>query len=81
METTEKKLDEDAVIRLASKGLDVDEQSVRDFVERNNIDAVALYEEKVQMAQREELIARRFMLGRVPGAVSDFTIGPKEVSS
>jgi hypothetical protein len=54
------KLDTEGVIRKASKELGLDEEVVRDFVERNELDAVALYEEKLRVMERRPTISRAF---------------------
>jgi hypothetical protein len=71
----EEKLDQDAVIRKVSEELGVAEEAVRRFIERNHIDAVALYEEKRQVMQRKATHGGRLVLGGVTGPVRDFTIG------
>ena len=70
-----------AVIRKWSKELGLKEKAVRQFVERNSIDAVALDEEKWRVTQRKLTLGRRFVLAWATGAVRDFTIGTGEVPS
>jgi hypothetical protein len=77
----ERNLDADAVIRKWSKELGLKEKAVRQFVERNSIDAVALDKEKWRVTQRKLTLGRRFLLAGTTGAVRDFTIGTEEVPS
>jgi hypothetical protein len=72
------KLDEDSLVRDTSKELGIDEQTLRRFIERNQVDPVAFYKEKRQLMERAAAHGRRNVLGGATGVVRDFRIYARE---
>jgi hypothetical protein len=72
------KLDEGTLVRNTSKELGLDEQTLRQFIELNQIDPVAFYKEKRRLLERRGAHGRRNVLGGATEVVRDFRIDAGE---